>query len=134
MTNLEHTRRIFDAKASSGSNSALLDALHDDVRWTITGSSRASRTYEGKGDLVRGILDPLARRLDGPVRSHVEEILEAGDTMIVRWRGESRTLWGEPYRNDYCWLLTWADGKVVRVIAYIDTLLLECVLAHELTS
>jgi ketosteroid isomerase-like protein len=132
MTNHEHTLEIFRIKAETGSNEALLAALDADVLWTITGSGCASRTYHGKADLVDHILAPLARRLEGTVRSRVEEVLDAGDTVIVRWTGESRTLWGEPYENEYCWLLTWDRGRIVRVVAYLDTLLLERVMTHEL--
>ena len=102
-TNRERTLEIFRLKADTGGNEALLAALDDGVRWTIPGSCSASRTYEGKADLVEGILAPLGRRLEGAVRSRVHEVLEAGDTIIVRWRGEGRTLWGEAYENEYCW-------------------------------
>ncbi len=131
-TNRERTLEIFRLKADTGGNEALLAALDDGVRWTIPGSCSASRTYEGKADLVEGILAPLGRRLEGAVRSRVHEVLEAGDTIIVRWRGEGRTLWGEAYENEYCWHLTWKDGRIVRVVAYLDTLLLERVMSHEL--
>jgi len=134
MTPLERTREIFRQKAETGSNEALLAALDDDVRWTIAGSGCASRLYEGKVDLVEGILAPLARRLTGSVRSQVHEMLDAGDTIIVRWRGASQTLWGDPYENEYCWHLTWKAGRIVRVVAYIDTLLLERVMSHELPA
>jgi ketosteroid isomerase-like protein len=130
-TNHERTLEIFRLKAETGGNEALLAALDDDVRWTIPGSCCASRTYEGKADLVEGILAPLGRRLEGAVRSRVHEVLDAGDTIIVRWRGEGRTTWGEPYENEYCWHLTWNAGRIVRVVAYLDTLLLEHVMSRE---
>lgn len=129
----ERTLEVFRQKAETGSNEALLAALADDVRWTIPGSCSASRLYEGRADLVDNILTPLGRRLEGKVRSHVHEVLDAGETIIVRWRGESRTLWGEPYENEYCWHLTWSGDRIVRVVAYLDTLLLERVMSHELS-
>jgi hypothetical protein len=126
----ERTLAIFASKAETGSNEALLAALADDVQWTIAGSSRLSRTYRSKADLLTHALEPLGRRLDGAVRSHVEEVLEAGDTVVVRWRGEARTKWGEGYDNDYCWILTWSGDRIVRVVAYLDTLLLERVMTR----
>jgi hypothetical protein len=130
MTPLERTRAIFELKSRTGSNELLYAALADDVQWTIAGSCRASRLYRGKADLIGNILEPLGRRLEGKVRSRVDEILDAGDTAIVRWRGEAQTRWGERYDNDYCWVLHWAEGRIVRAEAYLDTLLLERVMAH----
>jgi ketosteroid isomerase-like protein len=130
MTPLERTREIFELKTRTGSNERLYSALADDVQWTIAGSCRASRCYRGKADLIGNILEPLGRRLAGKVRSRVDEILMAGDTAVVRWRGEAETRWGERYDNDYCWVLHWQDGRIARVEAYLDTLLLERVLAH----
>jgi ketosteroid isomerase-like protein len=130
MTNLERTREIFELKTRTGSNERLLAALADDARWTIAGSCRASRLYHGKSDLLENCLEPLGRRLRGAVRSRVAEILDSGETTIVRWRGEAETKWGERYDNDYCWVLGWAEGRIVRVVAYLDTLLLERVMAH----
>lgn len=130
MTNLERTREIFELKSRTGSNERLLAALTDDARWTIAGSSRMSRLYAGKADLLDHCLEPLGRRLRGKVRAKVDEILDAGDTVIVRWKGESETHWGERYDNDYCWVLAWERGRIVRVVAYLDTLLLERVMAH----
>jgi hypothetical protein len=130
MTNLERTRAIFELKSRTGSNELLLDALADDARWTIAGSSCLSRCYEGKSDLVENCLEPLGRRLRGKVRAKLEELLDAGDTLIARWKGESETLWGERYDNDYCWVLTWQGGRIVRVVAYLDTLLLERVMTR----
>jgi ketosteroid isomerase-like protein len=132
MNNHERTLESFRRKAETGSNEALLAALDDEVRWTLTGSCGVSRTYEGKADLVDNLLAPLAQRLEGAIRSQVEEVLDAGDTLIVRWRGDGRTLWGEPYENEYCWHLTWEAGRIVRVVAYLDTLLLERVMLHEM--
>jgi len=130
MTPLERTREIFDLKTRTGSNERLYAALADDVQWTIAGSCRASRLYRSKIDLLGNILEPLGRRLAGPVRSRVDEILIAGDTAIVRWRGEAETKWGKRYDNDYCWVLHWSGDRIVRVEAYLDTLLLERVMAH----
>lgn len=130
MTNLQRTREIFDLKTRTGSNERLLAALADDARWTIAGSSCMSRLYESKADLVDHCLEPLGRRLRGKVRAKVDELLDAGDTVIVRWKGESETLWGERYDNDYCWVLSWAGGRIVRVVAYLDTLLLERVMTR----
>ena len=130
MTNLQRTQRIFELKSETGSNKALLDALADDVRWTIAGSGWAAGTYT-KSELIDNVLTPLGDRLKGTVHSHVDEMLDAGDTIIVRWRGESETTWGEPYNNDYCWLLTWSGDRITRVVAHIDTLLLERIMTHE---
>jgi uncharacterized protein len=131
MTNLDRTREIFELKTRTGSNERLLAALADDARWTIAGSCRASRLYPSKADLLENCLEPLGRRLRGAVRSRVDEIFDAGVTTIVRWRGEAETTWGERYDNDYCWVLTWEQGRIVRVIAYLDTLLLERVMTHS---
>jgi hypothetical protein len=57
-TSLDRPLEIFRQKADPGSNEALLEALADDVCWTIPGTCRcrASRTYHGRADLVDSIL------------------------------------------------------------------------------
>jgi hypothetical protein len=45
----------------------------------------------------------FSRRLAGAVRSEVQEVLDAGNTIIVRWRGKGRTLWDEPCENECSW-------------------------------
>jgi ketosteroid isomerase-like protein len=129
---LDRVVRIFEHKAVAGSNELLLESLADDMRWTIAGSSCLSRTYEGKGDFVDNCLGALSGRVRPGIRCHVQSIQAAGDDVVVRWKGEAQTVWGEPYHNDYCWIVSFRGDRIHEVTAYVDTLLVEQVMTHPI--
>ncbi|RZQ60996.1 nuclear transport factor 2 family protein [Amycolatopsis suaedae] len=43
-----------------------------------------------------------------------------GDVVVAQFTGDAVALDGLPYRNDYCWVLTFRRGLVVRAHAYLD--------------
>jgi ketosteroid isomerase-like protein len=59
----------------------------------------------------------------------VVAVHEAGDTVVLQWEGTSRGRNGTAYDQSYCWVMQLADGKVKNVVAYLDTALLDRLLA-----
>jgi nitroreductase len=57
-----------------------------------------------------------------PALPKVDEILQDGDTVIVRWHGETDTKAGGTYKNQYCWVMRLQGGKFTEIISYLDTL------------
>jgi len=128
-------RAILDAfalKAENGSNQALIDLFADDLVWTIQGSGALCRRYESRDDFVDNCLKVLGARIDGTIRSEVNHCLAEGDRVVLLWKGSGRTIWGEPYDNDYCWIFRFQEGRIVEGMAYIDTHLLDRVMNHPL--
>lgn len=113
-------RDVFKGVAA-GDAEPLMNMLHDDVSWTIIGSTRFSGTYEGKADLVERLLGPLGELVDGHLHITPENVLADGDYVVVQGHGESRTKAGGTYNNTYCWVYRWSGDKVVQVTEYLDT-------------
>jgi ketosteroid isomerase-like protein len=75
----------------------ITDLLADDLRWTIVGRSRASKTYSSKDQFVGEMLAAFAARFSEPFRPvAVRGVYEDGDTVVVLWDGEGTRLDGKP--------------------------------------
>jgi len=57
--NKQFIQRVYD-DAATGNLQTFLDALSDDVEWTIIGSTKFSKTYRGKQAVINELLGALA--------------------------------------------------------------------------
>lgn len=120
-------RNAFDATAQ-GNGRPFLAAMADDVSWTIIGTTGWSRTYRGKKAVLAELLAPLnAQLLNGNVITAHRFIAE-DDLVVVEGRGHNKTTSGQPYENTYCWIFRLSEGRVVDIMEYTDTALIESVL------
>ncbi|GAA3172154.1 hypothetical protein [Nonomuraea roseoviolacea] len=53
------------AETAKGNGRSFVEALADDVRWTIIGRTAWSGTYEGRRAVMEELLQPLGRQLGG---------------------------------------------------------------------
>jgi uncharacterized protein len=92
-SNRERAEEAFrDWRDGTGS---ITDLLADDVRWTIVGRSRVSKTFDGKEQFVREMLQPFGARFSEPFRPvAVRGVYADGDTVVVLWDGEGTRLDG----------------------------------------
>ncbi len=125
--NKEHMRQIF-AALSTGDSKPFVDALADDIRWTVTGSSSWSRTYDGKDAVQAELLGPLFAQFAGRYTAEASRFITEDDYVVVEYRGRVTTKTGRPYNNTYCYVFRLADGKVKEITEYFDTLLVETAL------
>ena len=131
-------QRVF-AATEQGDGRPFVDALADDVRWTIMGSGSWSGVYNGKADVVGRLLRPLAANFTGANRVRAGRMIAEGDMVVVEGQNLSVTRSGEPYANTYCWIFTFRDARVVDIVEHTDTELIARVLltpeaSHELLS
>ncbi|MFC0002610.1 nuclear transport factor 2 family protein [Micromonospora siamensis] len=117
------------AETAKGNGRPFVDALADDVRWTIIGRTAWSRTYQGKRAVLAELLGPLAEQFGGRNIVSAERFVADGDVVVVEARNHSVTTAGRPYPNRYCWIFVLRDGKVAEVTEYTDTQLIAEVLA-----
>lgn len=120
-------QQIF-AELASGNARPFVDSFADDVRWTIVGTTKWSRTYEGKEAVLNGLLRPLRERMNGPVTIAATRFLADEDCVVVEARGEAVTKTGRAYNNTYCWIFRLDGGKVREITEYLDTALVESAL------
>ena len=120
--------RIFKALAQ-GDPSPFVDALSEDATWEVTGTSRWSRTYEGKKSIMGDFLGPVMDNFGTRYRNTPRRMTASGDRVVVECRGEVTTKAGKPYNNEYCWVFRLEEGRIKEVTEYMCSKLAEQVLA-----
>jgi ketosteroid isomerase-like protein len=112
--------RLF-AELSTGNSRPLIEALSDDVTWTVMGRTPWSKTYRGKTAVLKELLGVLGARLADRYRAHADRILADGDFVVVQARGQSTTKQGRAYNNEYCFVYRMNGGRIEEVTEYLDT-------------
>lgn len=122
------------ADLAAGNGRPFLEMLSDDVVWHVEGSTAWSRSYRGKAAVKSDLLGPLFQVLDGANPLTVSRMIAEDDCVAVQARGNARTKAGADYCNSYCMIFRLNDGRVVEIIEYADTALVERVLPYPATE
>ena len=104
-----------------GNFQPLLDALSDDIEWTIPGSTKFSKTYRGKQVFISELVGPLMSQIAGNLTVAAQRFIADGDYVAVEFRGHSTTKAGMPYNNTYCAVFRLSGNKIQQVTEYMDT-------------
>ena len=118
--NKELIRNMF-AELSKGNGQVFLDAMADNVRFTIIGTTKYSGTCNGKQEIVNKVLAPLSAQLEGGLTITPDNFIAEGEFVAMQARGNSRTKSGGTYNNTYCQIFRLANGKVQEITEYLDT-------------
>ena len=123
MTAQENKQLMQDifSELAKGNPGPFLKSLDEDVRWTITGTTKWSRTYEGKSAVRAQLLEPLFSLFASQYTATAVRVITEGDHVVVEGRGQVTTKAGKPYHNSYCWIYRLADGKIKEITEYLDT-------------
>jgi uncharacterized protein len=78
------------AKWTGGDADVVFKFLADDVRWTVIGSTRVSRSYQSKREFLEVAVQPLTARLATPIKPSVLDVIADGDKVAVQWDGRIR--------------------------------------------
>ena len=101
---------------------SVFDLLASDAKWTITGLSTVSGTYQSRRDFMDQVIIPFNARLTTKLVPTVRAIYADGDMVIVLWDGAAIALDGKPYENTNSWYLKMRDGKIVSATAFFDSI------------
>jgi ketosteroid isomerase-like protein len=112
--------RIF-AGLEIGDGRLLFESMAEDFRWIIPGTTKWSKTYEGKEAVANDLMRPLRGKIEGRVKTKAQRIIADGDFVAVEARGENVTKAGEAYCNTYCFVFRLEGGKLKEVTEYQDT-------------
>lgn len=118
--NKELIKSIFDELAK-GNSRPFIESMADDFNWTVTGTTKWSRTYQGKHAVMTELLGPLATQFATQYKNVADLIIAEGDYVVIECRGEVTTKSGKPYNNTYCWVCRLEDGKLKHLTEYMDT-------------
>ena len=64
---------------------------------------------------------PINARLATPIVPEVQHVVAQGDAVVVVWHGAATAVDGSPYANRYAWHMTLDSGRIVSVVAFLDT-------------
>ena len=117
--NGERIRLAFEAW-EQGNNKPFFDLVSDQVDWTVIGSTPISGHYQGKREFLKATA-PFANRLAGPITARIVDVNATDDKVFLQWEGSTTGTTGRPYRQSYCWVIDIIDGQVAKVVAYLDT-------------
>jgi len=120
--NKQLMQHIFD-ELGQGNSRPLVESMADDFCWTVTGSTKWSRTYKGKEAVLGELFATLRSRMADRIRTIAERFIAEDDVVVVEARGNNTTKNGKPYNNTYCFVFRLANGKLQEVTEYMDTLL-----------
>jgi uncharacterized protein len=116
------------SETANGNWAPLLERLADDFRFVVTGSSRWSRSYDGKAVVIAELFAPLRARMEGKITNVPVRIIAEGDCVVVESRGRNTTTQGMAYNNTYCHVLRLEGGQLKEWVEYSDTALVDAVL------
>lgn len=128
----EQNRKIVEdavAEWRAGKPEAFYQILDENVNWTVIGTTEVSGTYTSRQAFIDGAVRKIGKRVDGQVTPEIVDIVTEGDRLVFRWDGIGTMADGAPYRNRYSWAMTFKDGKVVEGTAYLDTALVDTLMA-----
>jgi ketosteroid isomerase-like protein len=111
--------RLF-AAYEQGESGIFFEHVADDVHWTITGTNALSGSYRSKQEFLAATYVRLAKVLKEPVRPEVTRIVADATVAVVQWHGHATSITGQPYDNDYCWIIRVERDRIVEVTAYFD--------------
>lgn len=96
------------------------DLLAPNVRWTIAGNSRASKTYPSKEAFMSEVIRPFNARMKERLIPSVHRLYADGDTVVAHFDAKGVARDGKPYVNSYAWFLRMAGGQIVEAHAFFD--------------
>lgn len=116
------------AALAEGDRAPFAAAMHEDAAWIMKGTTEWSGAYHGTADIRARLLKPLYDNFTSTYRNRASAILADGDRVVVECEGDVMTRSGAPYNNQYCYLFRLEGGKIVELVEYMDTALVDRVL------
>ena len=107
-------QQIFDGLANRDGR-LLFERMADDVRWRIIGTTKWSKTYEGKQAIQRDMSGTLRELFAEQIKLVAERFIADGEFVAVEARGDNVTKAGVPYRNEYCMVFRIVGGRIAEV-------------------
>jgi len=92
--NKKIVQHIFDEMAN-GNSAPLLQSLADDFRFVVMGSSKWSRSYDGKATVLAELFAPLRANIEGAITTIPVRLIAEGDYVVIEARGRNTTRQGK---------------------------------------
>jgi len=122
--NVETIRSLFSS-LERGNSEEFFHHVAPNVNWTVMGTHPLAGTYQDRDTFIESTFWRLNKVLKDGVRLRVTNIITADDTAVVELEALSVALNEIPFRNRYCWICRFDQGKIVEVRAYLDSALVQ---------
>jgi ketosteroid isomerase-like protein len=126
--NKQLMQQIFE-ELSKGNPEPFVASMADDFRWTVSGTTKWSKTYQGKQTVLRELLGLLRARINGRMKTTAHRLIAEDDFVVVEAQGSNTTNTGVPYNNNYCFVFRLSDNQLKEVTEYCDTELVTAALS-----
>ncbi|MBY0421016.1 MAG: nuclear transport factor 2 family protein [Parvularculaceae bacterium] len=124
-TNKDIVEAVFRATAEANGR-PFVEAMAETCVWRAIGTRSWSGVYEGKAAILKNLLGPLGKRIEGGrTKTIARRIHDAGEFVIVEAEGCNRTVDGADYNNQYCFVIRMRNGEMIEIVEYLDTELAE---------
>lgn len=123
-TNKEIVQQWFDCIARDDGPGAFA-LFAEDVVYDLKGTTPVSGRYQGLKSIVDDFFTPWRRQIDGSLVVTVDELIGEGERVVALGRGKALTVHGRPYDNEYAFVFRVRNGRIVEVVEYLDTVLVE---------
>jgi ketosteroid isomerase-like protein len=132
MTAAENQKLMQDifSQLAVGDSSLFVAHLADDIVMRVTGQYSWSRTFNGKQALLHDLYGHVRSLTQDPRKTIPIRFIAGEDHVAVEARGEMTRKDGVPYANEYCLIFKLANGKIVKMREYQDSVLCERVLGQ----
>ena len=103
----------------------LANYVAENVQWTITGSSVLGGVYSSRADFISTAISRLKSSLRGGIEWRVTNVIIDGPFAVLEMTSNAVSKCGQPYNNQYVWILEF-DGKMFcKVRVYFDDVLVD---------
>jgi ketosteroid isomerase-like protein len=109
------------SELSQGNSKPFVESMADDFRWTVTGTTKWSKTYEGRQTVLAELFAALRAKIPGKITTTAQRFIAEGDYVVVEARGSNTTNAGLLYNNRYCFVFRLSAGKLQELAEYLDT-------------
>jgi ketosteroid isomerase-like protein len=104
-----------------GNSRPFVEHMADDFRWTVTGRTKWSKTYEGKQTVLTELFGAIRTQIADHARTIPDRFIAEDDYVVVEAHGQKTTRSGKPDNNIYCFVIRVVDGELKELTEYLDT-------------
>jgi uncharacterized protein len=127
LSNLNAVQAVYDAFAK-GDILTVLNFFSADIDWTEAEGFPYGGTYHGPKAVLEGVFMRLGSEWEG-YAAVPDELIDAGDTVVAlgKYSGTYKAT-GKSFQANFAHVWKIRDGKAIRFVQYVDTLLIHCAL------
>ena len=122
MSNLDSVKQVYQAFAE-GDIFTVLAFLNSEIDWTEAEGFPYGGTYHGPKAVLEGVFMRLGSEWKG-FAAVPDEFIDGGDTIVAlgKYSGEYKAT-GKSFEAKFAHVWKVQDGKAIRFVQYVDTLL-----------